>query len=439
MSGTPELRSLSVEALAAGVAAREIDPAEIVEGHLAAIDQASGLNAVITACPEAALDRARTRLKGPLAGAPLLVKDIFDTAALRTTYGSAVFRTNVPERSAAAVMRAEQAGAIVIGKANLHEFAWGTTSQNPHYGFVQNPTSPDRIAGGSSGGNAAALAAHLCSIGLGTDTGGSARGPSACCRTVGYKPPLGTIPTDGCFPLSPSFDTVAPMARTVADCALLYSVLSGRPRAVARVKGLVIGVLARAPRVSPEEPVLQEPDARRTRLMQQAERLEDLGAHVVEVELPEPTADVVAVVQAEAAISHRTLYPERRDDYGEDTRAKLDSARSVTAIAAYEGRLAVEAWRQQVVVEPAVDLVLCPTLGGEVPETTAREQDVRAELLAYTRPFNFLDWAAIAIGDLQLTGRSEAVVLGAALAWEEAYGPPDSSHTQASRLATGRE
>jgi aspartyl-tRNA(Asn)/glutamyl-tRNA(Gln) amidotransferase subunit A len=431
MSGALELRDLSLELLTAGVAAGEIDPAEIVEEHLAAIDEASPLNAVISTCPEAALDRARSRPEGPLAGAPLLVKDIFDTAGLRTTYGSAIFGTNVPTRTAAAVRRAERAGAIVVGKANLHEFAWGTTSQNPHYGFVQNPTRPGRIAGGSSGGNAAALAARLCSIGLGTDTGGSARGPSACCWTVGYKPPVGTIPTDGCFPLSPSLDTVAPMARTVADCELLYSVLSGTPRAVARVKGLVIGVLARPPRVSPDDSVSHEPAVSRTRLMQHAARLEDLGAHLVEVELPEPGADVVALVQAEAAVAHGDLYPERRLEYGEDTRAKLDAARSVTAIAAYEARLAMEAWRQQAAAEPAVDLVVCPTLGGEVPEITAHEQDVRTGLLAYTRPLNFLDWAAIAIADFQLAGRNEAVVLGAALAWEESYGPPDASSASA--------
>jgi Asp-tRNA(Asn)/Glu-tRNA(Gln) amidotransferase A subunit family amidase len=161
--------------------------------------------------------------------------------------------------------------------------------------------------------------------------------------------------------------------------------------------------------------------------MQYAARLEDLGARIVDVELPEPDADVVAVVQAEAAITHSKLYPERCAEYGEDTRSKLDAARSVTAIAAYEGRLAIDAWRQRAAAEPAVDLVLCPTLGGEVPGITAREQDVRAELLAYTRPLNFLDWAAIAIGDFQLAGRNEAIVLGAALAWEESYGPPDSS------------
>ena len=170
MTAAAALRDLSVSALTAAVAARELDPVEVVECHLAAIDGAADLNAVISICPESALDRARAGVDGPLAGAPLLVKDIFDTAGVRTTYGSSIFRTNVPDRSAAAVVRAELAGAIVIGKANLHEFAWGTTSQNPHYGAVGNPATPGRIAGGSSGGNAAALAARLSSLGLGTDT-----------------------------------------------------------------------------------------------------------------------------------------------------------------------------------------------------------------------------------------------------------------------------
>jgi Asp-tRNA(Asn)/Glu-tRNA(Gln) amidotransferase A subunit family amidase len=439
LTAADALRDLSVSALTAAVAARELDPVEAVECHLAAIDGAAHLNAVISTCPESALDRARAGVDGPLAGAPLLVKDIFDTAGVRTTYGSSIFRTNVPDHSAAAVVRAELAGAIVIGKANLHEFAWGTTSQNPHYGAVGNPATPGRIAGGSSGGNAAALAARLSSLGLGTDTGGSARGPSACCRVVGFKPILGTIPTGGCFPLSATFDTVAPMARSVADCTLLYSVLSGLPLPEPHLRGLVVGVVTRAPRVVPGEPVQELPPAGRTRLARHAARLEDLGARLVEVELPEPTADVVAVVQAEAARSHAGLYPERRDDYGEDTRAKLDAARRVTPAAERDGRRAIEDWRRRAAAEPAVDLILCSVLGGEVPEAGAREQDVRDGLLAFTRPLNFLDWAAIAIGDFQLAGRQESVVLGAALAWEEANGSPDTAGAWPSIAGDGPE
>jgi aspartyl-tRNA(Asn)/glutamyl-tRNA(Gln) amidotransferase subunit A len=410
--------------LAAVVAARELHPVEIVEAHVAAIDAAPHLNAVITTCADAALDRARGRLDGPLAGVPLLVKDILDTAGVRTTYGSALFRDHVPDATAVAVKRAEEAGAIVIGKANLHEFAWGTTSQNPHYGTVQNPARPGRIAGGSSGGNAAALAARLCALGLGTDTGGSARGPSACCATVGYKPPLGTVPTDGCFPLAPSFDTVAPMARSVADTVLLYTVMARRDPVRAEARGLTIGVLTRPPTVSSAGPALSQTAAQRGRLVAEAERFEALGATIVEVVLPEPEGDLIPAILAEAATTHRELYPAQRDQYGADTQEKLDRAGSVTAAAAEESRGAIRAWRSRASTEPAVDLILCPVLGGEVPGVDAFEQDVRGVLLAYTRPFNLLDWPAIAIGDLQLAGREETRLLRAALAWEQAYGPP---------------
>jgi hypothetical protein len=168
-------------------------------------------NAVITDVePERALP-------GPLHGKRLLVKDLIDTAGIRTTYGSQIYADHVPVRTAVAVERLVAAGAVVVGKANLHEFAWGVTSQNPWYGTVRNPTHPGRTTGGSSGGNAAALAAGLCDLGLGTDTGCSVRLPAACCGVVGLKPAWGRIPTEGVFPLCPTFDTVGPMATSVAD------------------------------------------------------------------------------------------------------------------------------------------------------------------------------------------------------------------------------
>ena len=145
-------------------------------------------------------------------GPRLAVKDLFDTAGLVTTYGSAIFADHVPERTAEAVRRLEAAGYANVGKVNLHEFAYGVTSENPHFGTVPNPLRPGRIAGGSSGGSAAALAAGLADAGLGTDSGGSIRIPAACCGVVGFKPTFGLVPLDGCFPLAPSFDHAGPLA-----------------------------------------------------------------------------------------------------------------------------------------------------------------------------------------------------------------------------------
>src|SRR4051795_12554478 len=164
--------------------------------------------------------------ENPASGIPLAVKDLFDTAGLVTTYGSSIFAEHVPQETAEAVRLLEAAGYVDVGKTNLHEFAYGVTSMNPHYGWVPNPVREGRIAGGSSGGSAAALAAGLADAALGTDTGGSIRIPAACCGVVGVKPTHGLVPLAGCFPLAPSLDHGGPMARSVDDCAAMMTALA---------------------------------------------------------------------------------------------------------------------------------------------------------------------------------------------------------------------
>src|SRR5262245_2255281 len=156
-------------------------------------------------------------------GIPLAVKDLFDTAGLTTTYGSSIFAEHVPQRTAEAVRRLEQGGYANVGKTNLHEFAYGVTSMNPHYGWVPNPVLAGRIAGGSSGGSAAALAAGLADAALGTDSGGSIRIPAAYCGIVGFKPTFDLVPLDGCWPLSPSDAHAGPLAGAGADRAALVA------------------------------------------------------------------------------------------------------------------------------------------------------------------------------------------------------------------------
>ncbi len=377
------------------------------------------LNAVITVCADEALARARAGVSGRLAGVPLLVKDLIDTAGVRTTYASAIHRDHVPARSAPAVLALEAEGAIVVGKANADEFAWGVCGQNVHYGDTVNPRAPDRIAGGSSSGNAAALAAGMVALALGTDTGGSLRMPAAACGVVGLKPAHGAVAADGVFPLAPSFDTVGPMARTVADCALAHAVLTGTAVPAPRLRGLRVGVLAAAPRLGPDE----APGARDERAWAYAERLQALGADVREVELPIPEGDTWAVFYAEAAAAHAATFPSRRDEYGPVVRAKLEHAVTVTAAEAEAGRAALRAWRAVAAREPAVDLVVSPTLGlAELPPAGVDELEVRVAFSAFARPFSYLGWPAIAIGELQLAGRDPAVVIGAALALEQAGG-----------------
>src|SRR5919201_683616 len=184
------------------------------------------------------------RPERPGEGIPLAVKDLFDTAGLTTTYGSAIFADHVPPTTAEAVLRLEAAGYVNVGKTNLHEFAYGITSENPHFGTVPNPIAPGRIAGGSSGGSAAALAAGLADAALGTDSGGSIRIPAACCGVVGFKPTFGLVPTEGCFPLAPSYDHVGPMARTVADCeAAMVPLAPGfAPVSLSSLEDLAVGL-----------------------------------------------------------------------------------------------------------------------------------------------------------------------------------------------------
>ena len=397
------------------IAAGAVSPVEAVEDALARIEAQRELRAVITLCGDEALARARNGVRGRLAGVPLLVKDLIDTAGIRTTYASSLYAEHVPERTASSVAALEAEGAIVVGKANADEFAWGTCGQNTFYGDPVNPTAPDRIAGGSSSGNAVALAAGMVPLTLGTDTGGSVRMPAGACGIVGLKTPIGAVSVEGVFPLVPTFDTVGPMARTVADCALAYSVLAGTPVPEPGMRGLRVGLLTAVPDLAP----VASPGPRDDRALAYTERLRALGADVQETVLPTPEGDTWAVFNAEAARSHAATFPSRRDEYGPTIRAKLDGALQVTDEDYRAGLAALHAWREHAAREPAVDLLVSPTLGvEELPPAGVDELDVRLAVSAYTRPFSYLGWPAIAIGGLQIAGRDAATVIAAALALE---------------------
>ena len=366
----------------------------------------AALCAVITEIEPAAA------LPGPLHGKRLLVKDLIDTAGIRTTYGSRVYADHVPGTTAPAVTRLVAAGAVLVGKANLHEFAWGVTSQNPWYGTVQNPVQPGRTAGGSSGGNAAALAAGLCDLGLGTDTGCSVRLPAACCGVVGLKPSWGRVSTEGVFPLCPTFDTVGPMARTVTEVVAMWSALTGEPPPTPLPAGSSVGLLTRPPSVGgPAQPANHAAE-------RHVEALESLGALVTDAEIPEPPEDTWPLFMWEAAASHRATFPSRGDEYGTNVRGKLEQAQAVTAEEAEAARESVRLWRA---FRPPVDLYVAPVVGQELPPVDCDELEVRLPLSAFLRPFNVLGWAALAIGDLQLIAPDDETVLAAGLAWEQAH------------------
>jgi Asp-tRNA(Asn)/Glu-tRNA(Gln) amidotransferase A subunit family amidase len=348
--------------------------------------------------------------EGPLAGRTVLVKDLIDTAGIRTTYGSRLYADHVPSRHAAVVQRVLDAGAVVVGKANLPEFAWSVLGQNPWYGTVHNPTRPGKTTGGSSAGNAAALAAGLCDLGLGSDTGCSIRLPSAACETVGLKSQWGLIPLEGVFPLVPLLDTVGPMARSVADVALLWSVLTGRSVPAPRLEGLTVGLLRQPPEIG---------DGRPTETSDTAEvwvaGLERLGARVVEARVPDATANTWPQFQHEALRSHAATYPSRADEYTHVMQVKLDAASRVSSDDVDSAYAAIEEWRRY---RPEVDLYVSPCIGIDLPAEDVDELEIRLPLSSFLRWVNLIGWAGLAIGNMQLVAPADETVLAAGLAWE---------------------
>ncbi|MEP6892697.1 MAG: amidase [Gaiellaceae bacterium] len=362
------------------------------------------LNAAITWLDEPLTGPA----DGPLSGRTMLVKDLIDTAGIRTTYGSRLYADHVPKRHATVVQRVLDAGVTVIGKANLPEFAWGVLGQNPWYGTVHNPIHPGKTTGGSSAGNAAAIAAGLCDLGIGSDTGCSIRLPSAACGTVGLKSRWGAIPLDGVFPLVPTIDTVGPMGRTVEDVALLWSVLAQRPVPEPRLDGLTVGLLRQPPEIG-DRRVTETSDLAETHVAD----LERLGARVVEARIPDASADTWPLFQHEARLSHAATYPSRAGEYSDGMQAKLAAAHRVELDAVGAAYNALAEWRA---FEPDVDLYVSPCYAIELPPEDADEVTTRLPLASFLRWVNLVGWAGLAIGNLQLVAAHDETVLAAGLA-----------------------
>jgi aspartyl-tRNA(Asn)/glutamyl-tRNA(Gln) amidotransferase subunit A len=363
------------------------------------------------------------RPERPADGIPLAVKDLFDTAGLVTTYGSIIFAEHLPERTAESVARLEAAGYATIGKTNLHEFAYGISSQNPYFGTVPNPVAPGRLAGGSSGGSAAALAAGLADAALGTDSGGSIRIPAAWCGVVGFKPSHGLVPLDGCFPLAPSFDHAGPMARSVPECTSMLATLvpDFRARRIESLDGLELGIAWS----QQADPLVQA-------------RVEQAGqcfprARQLELPLPERVA---SVFMREVAEVHRDLFREHAARYGENVRIKLERCLAVTDDELEEGLRARETYRERCLERlEGVDLLLTPTIPFVAPPADTDELTIRDAAIRFTYPFNVLGWPALAIpcgpaenglpASVQLVGRpgDDALVLAAGEQLEREFAP----------------
>jgi aspartyl-tRNA(Asn)/glutamyl-tRNA(Gln) amidotransferase subunit A len=370
-----------VEALAARIAEREPE-----------------VNAFITLALDAARADAahaeREYARGdarPLAGIPIAVKDIFDTAGLRTTYGSSIFAEHVPGRDATAVRRLREAGGIVLGKTLTHEFAWGITSDNPHYGPCRNPHAPDRVPGGSSGGSAACVAYGGAPLALGSDTGGSIRIPAAFCGVVGLKPTYGRVSAAGALPLAPSLDHVGPIARTPADALLLLDAIQGvdpadpatarqgvEPPAGGRLR---VAVCEDLHTVALEAGVRRPFDAAVAALGERAE--------IVEARLPAAAAGIAAfaaIQMPEALRVHRLagVWPARADEYGSDVRHRMERAADVTLddhLAAREAQRRLQAGFAALF--EVADVVITP-VSACPPARIGEYEGFRERVLAYT-------------------------------------------------------
>ena len=328
------------------------------------IDEHAGLNAFISISPDEG------------AGTVVAVKDLVDVAGMVTTAGGIILPREPAERDAAVIEAIRRHGCLIVGKTNLHEFAFGVTSANPHYGPVRNPHDPSRVAGGSSGGSAVAVATGMCDWAIGSDTGGSIRIPGSLCGVVGFKPLLGSIDTTGVVPLSWSLDTLGPMAPDVATVATAFSVMSGEAVSVERVERPRIGV--------PRGWVagLDEPTAA-------AWRLVSGGWPEVEfVERNRPFAAGLTILLVEAATYHRRWITECPEKYGSDVLGQLRRGLAVLGVDFAEAmreraRLTAEVTHNM----EDIDALLLPATAIVAPPIET-SHEMREPLTRFTRPFN---------------------------------------------------
>lgn len=453
-----ELIRLGVEELLDAFRARRLSPVEVIAALAARIEAVDGrVGAFTTLCLDRASAEARAAeaawARGearPLEGVPIGVKDLYDSESVRTTYGSPMFAAHVPRRDAEPLRRARAAGAVLVGKTQTHEFAFGITSLNEHVGSTHNPWALDRISGGSSGGSAVALAADEVPLALGTDTGGSIRVPAALCGIVGLKPTYGRVSLAGVWPLARSLDHAGPMARSPADAALLLEVVAGLDDADPATSAVALGDVAGELRMGfagltiglcPDLHFTALGEPVRSAYESTARTAEQAGARVVEVALPEAelmSHAFVTTQRAEALDTHRRagLHPTRRGEYGSDVLERLEAGLGVTIeqylAAAAERERARAGFRRAFTL---CDVLLTPVCAGspypgarETGEHLGSEVAFRELVLPYTTPQDLcglpactvragFDGDGIPIG-MQFTGPpwSESRVLRAAQA-----------------------
>jgi aspartyl-tRNA(Asn)/glutamyl-tRNA(Gln) amidotransferase subunit A len=450
---------LPISDLSELIRSRKVSPVEITRAILERIQKLNPmLNAYITVTSDLAMKSAeeaeseiqQKKWRGPLHGVPIALKDLFDTAGVRTTAGSALFKDRVPNQDAEVTRRLKAAGAVLVGKTNMHEFAFGGSSLVTYFGGVHNPWEPGHIAGGSSGGSAAAVAAGLCYGALGSDTAGSIRNPAAYCGIVGLKPTYGLVSTRGVIPLSWSLDHVGPMTRTVTDAALLLQAIAGYdPEEITSVQmdvpNYAAGLRARPASVRlgvARDFFFEGLDPEIEMATNHALAvLEKLTAGITEVAISARTQEELraTVRAAEAHAYHAEFIAKSPELYQPETLARLRAGANIGTVAYIQGRQQLDRTRRTIgEVFRKVDAIVTPTcpIGPPPIAEFGPDRNGSADFVARniqdTSPFNVYGWPTISVPcgftasglpiGLQISGPNgrDAVVLQVAYAYEQA-------------------
>jgi aspartyl-tRNA(Asn)/glutamyl-tRNA(Gln) amidotransferase subunit A len=464
MTNQAELLAFDVAALGGKLRRKEISPVELTAAYLARIERLDAkLRCYITVTADAARAAAKRaedeiisgNWRGPLHGIPIALKDLCSTRGIRTTGGSKILADHVPDFDSTVWARLAAAGAILLGKLNLHEFAAGVTNSNPHWGICRNPYNLERIPGGSSGGSAAAIVARLAAATIGTDTGGSIRIPAAFCGCVGMKQTWSRVSRYGVLPLADSLDHAGPITRTVRDAALMLQMIAGHdpddatsshepvPDYAAacgrEIKGMKVGVI-RELRTDLSDAVAASFDPALA-------KLRELGADVNEVSLPaidQVSAVVTTITFAEAAAYHLPWLRTRAGDYGRDVRRALEAGMLMPAVHYIRAQRArAQRLAQALAALDRCDVLVAPTTAIPAPRIHSGANalmpngdpvDMVAAILRFTAPFNVTGQPALALPtglapdglplSMQIIGRpfDETTVFQVAAAYERARG-----------------
>jgi aspartyl-tRNA(Asn)/glutamyl-tRNA(Gln) amidotransferase subunit A len=456
MANPSPLLDLDVAALSQKLRSREISPVELTQAYLDRIEAVDErVVSYITVTADLARETARKaeaeiaggHWRGPFHGVPIGLKDLCYTKGILTTGGSKILGEFVPNHDSTVWTRLSEAGAVLLGKLNLHEFAYGATTNNPHWGACHNPYDLNRIPGGSSGGSGAAIVARTAAATIGTDTGGSIRIPAACCGCVGLKQTWSRVSRYGVMPLSDSLDHTGPITRTARDAALMLNVIAGydpndatssrepvadyTSRLGGDLKGMRVGVIREL------NNGLSDPMSRafETALKQ----FRSLGATVEEVSIPsfaEGSMVAMMVLMAEALEFHEQWIRERPNDYGADVRSLIETSMMVTA-AQY---VRAQRERNLMLAEALAALqdhgvLLAPSQTSAAPRIDDTSYDIMANMVRFTGPFNATGQPVISVPiglsseglplAMQIAGKpfDELTVLQVADAYERARGP----------------